>query len=155
MLPIYADGQYDVLASLVEESRSRYGYEAAMRLTPARVGDEVLAELDVRAPGIVKIDVEGAELSVLRGLDRTMREARPICFFEVLPNFTSMERKLLDAETCERNRVEAKDLMLLFANLRYSVQQIDLDGAEHPITSFDLDSPLSYRGSDYVAYPIL
>lgn len=34
-------------------------------------------------PDVVKIDVEGAELAVLRGMARTLRRARPVVVFEV------------------------------------------------------------------------
>jgi FkbM family methyltransferase len=37
------------------------------------------------APGVVKVDVEGAELAVLRGMARTLETARPVVFVELHP----------------------------------------------------------------------
>ncbi len=51
---------------------------------PIRRGDEVLAELQAR-PDFIKIDTEGFERPVLRGLRGTLAEARPLVFFEWSP----------------------------------------------------------------------
>jgi len=36
-----------------------------------------------RPPSVVKIDVEGAEIDVLKGMDRTLNQFRPIIIFEI------------------------------------------------------------------------
>jgi FkbM family methyltransferase len=48
-------------------------------------GDEVAAALNVEAPAIVKIDTEGGELEVLRGLASTIEHSRPFIICEILP----------------------------------------------------------------------
>lgn len=45
-----------------------------------RVGDDILAGVD---PSLIKIDVEGMEMRVLRGLAQTIARARPTIFVEV------------------------------------------------------------------------
>jgi FkbM family methyltransferase len=54
--------------------------------TPVAVlpGDDALAALDVGRVGIIKIDVEGAELEVVRGLQRTLDAQRPHVICEIL-----------------------------------------------------------------------
>lgn len=152
LLPIYAEGQMDEMASLIAQDAR--GHHAAVRShIPVRVGDEALAELGAEAPAIVKVDVEGAEISVFRGLARTIAAARPICFFEVLPNFVGEARDPIAADAAARNRATARDLMTFFMAAGYGVRQIDQAGAERPIAGFDLDTPAAYAGSDYVAYP--
>lgn len=47
------------------------------------VGDDVLADV---SPRLVKIDVEGAELGVLRGLERLVARARPMIVAEYVPS---------------------------------------------------------------------
>lgn len=51
-----------------------------------RPGDDVLAELDVHGPVIVKIDVEGAEADVLLGLHRFLTARRPPIVLESSPD---------------------------------------------------------------------
>jgi FkbM family methyltransferase len=68
LLPIYTSGQLDEMASLVKSSTERYRATSTAYFIPARIGDEVLAEMAVDDPAIVKVDVEGAELRVFRGL---------------------------------------------------------------------------------------
>jgi hypothetical protein len=50
-------------------------------------GDAALAALRVGPVGVIKIDVEGAELEVVRGLEGTLRADRPHVICEVLPSF--------------------------------------------------------------------
>jgi FkbM family methyltransferase len=51
---------------------------------PVRIGDEELADAPDQ-PMVMKIDVEGFECHVLRGLDRTLRSRRPVVMTEALP----------------------------------------------------------------------
>jgi FkbM family methyltransferase len=50
-----------------------------------RVGDEVVESLDIPRIGLIKIDVEGLELAVLTGLQRTLTRQDPIVMFEAHP----------------------------------------------------------------------
>ena len=51
---------------------------------PVRTQDGLREELGFH-PDLVKIDVEGYEIAVLRGASRTLREDRPVLFLEVHP----------------------------------------------------------------------
>jgi FkbM family methyltransferase len=153
LLPIYTSGQLDEMASLVKSSTERYRAPSAAYFVPARIGDEVLAEMAVDNPAIVKVDVEGAELNVFRGLARILTRARPICFFEVLPNFSGTKQTTIDPQLAARNRDAAAQLLALFRDAGYTVGQIDCQGDERKIVAFDLDTPAAFIGSDYVAYP--
>jgi FkbM family methyltransferase len=67
-------------AHLGSVGKSEAGRTAEVELA---VGDEVLA--DIGPIGFVKIDVEGAELGVLSGLQETLRRDQPIIVLEQLP----------------------------------------------------------------------
>jgi FkbM family methyltransferase len=58
----------------------------------------------VRAPAVVKIDVEGAELAVLRGMAATLRRHGPLVVCEV----DAAEQETLDAKRCEIEAVLAE-----------------------------------------------
>jgi FkbM family methyltransferase len=148
MLPIFAKGQFDEMASLVRDER-----DVGVQYVSARVGDEVLAELGIDEVAIIKVDVEGAELQVFRGLEKTVAEYRPVCFFEVLPNYTGEARTPIDDVRATHNRSAAASLRDFFAKHNYFIHQIDGSGVEQPIEKFDLDSPADFIGSDYVAHP--
>jgi FkbM family methyltransferase len=45
--------------------------------------DEIVSTGDVAPPDVVKIDVEGAELDVLRGMAQTLRTSRPVIVCEL------------------------------------------------------------------------
>jgi FkbM family methyltransferase len=48
-------------------------------------GDDAVASLNVRSVAVIKIDTEGAELEVLRGLVGTIEKCRPFIICEILP----------------------------------------------------------------------
>jgi FkbM family methyltransferase len=60
------------------ETRLQEDHQGPIEL---RRGDELLAR---QSPGFIKIDAEGAELSVLAGLEATLSRCRPPMFVEVL-----------------------------------------------------------------------
>lgn len=45
--------------------------------------DDLVSQQRIAAPDVVKIDVEGAEIHVLRGMRRVLTERRPVVIFEV------------------------------------------------------------------------
>ncbi|EKV27402.1 hypothetical protein C882_1904 [Caenispirillum salinarum AK4] len=48
-------------------------------------GDDMVAALGLEAVTLLKVDVEGAELEVLRGFERTLAAHVPFVVFELLP----------------------------------------------------------------------
>jgi FkbM family methyltransferase len=69
ILKFYSQGDYDEMASLVKNSQTPE-VENDVFYVQARIGDEVLIELEADEICAIKIDVEGAELQVLRGLQK-------------------------------------------------------------------------------------
>jgi FkbM family methyltransferase len=66
-------------------SESLYDSTEAYRITvPVKTGDSMLVGIN---PSFVKIDVEGFELNVLRGLSTTLAQAKPIVTHEVYHEF--------------------------------------------------------------------
>ena len=86
-----------------------------------RIGDEALTELGISLISVIKIDVEGAELQVLRGLSGTLRSARPPVIFEVLPKFYGHERIAQSVAVCAANQAAADAIHTLLETLCYEV----------------------------------
>ncbi len=74
-------GPDDEVASSLSRVPGWKGEEQVM----ARRLTDVLEELDVRRVDVMKVDVEGAEASVLRGALGTLQESNPLVVFEVNP----------------------------------------------------------------------
>ncbi len=61
--------------------------------------DDLVAAGEIRPPNVVKIDVEGAELDVLEGMQRTIAEYRPVLLVELHwlgPTFVELAHRILD-----------------------------------------------------------
>lgn len=78
-------------ASLLNDFRTKKKSEKI--LVPCFELDEIVTSLGEDNVGIVKIDAEGAELEVLRGMKRTIARCRPIVIFEALPTGAILERE--------------------------------------------------------------
>jgi FkbM family methyltransferase len=91
-VPLFSrqDDEADSSATVV---RGLYSTQAQWAQTPVAVleGDEALASLNVGRVGVIKIDVEGAELEVVRGLKKTIAAFRPAVVCEVLPTYSGRD----------------------------------------------------------------
>lgn len=76
----------------------------------AVTGDSLIVGSEVTPPDTIKIDVEGHEMSVLKGLSGTIRACRPLVFLELHPKFIA------------RQRGDKKYLRALFEPLGYTVR---------------------------------
>lgn len=79
----HSNGQFDVCASLTPEAHPRGRYSGG-GVVLTDTGDRILARLKLDGISLIKIDVEGLELEVLRGLQRTIERERPYLIFEIL-----------------------------------------------------------------------
>ena len=83
-------------ASLIHDFRPASSYDST-KYTVTLAGDEVVAAMGIDAISVIKIDVEGGELEVIRGFEKTLSTIRPFLIFEVL-NF-NLYRDPADAAT--------------------------------------------------------
>jgi len=89
VVPLYArdDDETDSSATVVPglySTQDSWG-KAPVAILP---GDNALASLNIGRIGVIKIDVEGAELEVVRGLENTLADFRPAVVCEVLPTYS-------------------------------------------------------------------
>ena len=92
-----------------------------------------------RDPRVIKIDVEGAELQVLRGAQETLGRARPVVLFEHQPAPESVDR-------------ESTTLHRLLVDLEYRI--FDIDGVG-PLTEGELvETCRTGRVWNFIATPV-
>lgn len=148
MLKLRFNSDSDGMASALPGDTDQAGW------VPGRVGDEVLSEMGLSSIAVIRIDVEGTKLEVLRGLHDSMKKWRPLLVFEVPPNFTGEERTMLPAGTQQVNNRRSAEIARLLADRGYELYQLGRTGQEIAIQAFNLDDPANYVGRDYLARPI-
>ena len=94
-----------------------------------RPGDDVVAELNIEELHFIKIDVEGFECEVLKGLHNTLRRFRPKVFFEWSQNNT----QLCDVASYFPEQYEFFEVVsypprnLFFTEGTYRLKKVELD----------------------------
>ena len=91
---------------------------------------------------VMKIDVEGYELEVLKGATDFIRTRSPVIFFEALPHQQSIQ-----------HQQRSKDLFEWFQNNRYAVYLLEHSGKRIKI-NVQFDNPNDYNKTDFIAQPI-
>lgn len=144
-LSFFHDDEFDTTATLVESFRP--GRVLQEHAVVAISWDDVPSSLVSEKIGIVKIDVEGSELEVIKGLRPVLGDARPLCIVEVLPNYGDRDGKRYARQS------EIENIM---SDLNYRIFRIEksdwegLSGLE-PLIKFGIYSDLSL--SDYLLVP--
>jgi len=153
LIGFVAESEADSAASMVQDLRP--GKKPIRRQYVATLAfDDIAAQLGADRLGIVKIDVEGAELEVLSGMQRHLRACRPLVACEVLHAHTAAQIGLMR----ERNA----RLMALLDGERYAALRIQKDGEQRrvaglaPVSAFP-DAVYDHRTSpavcDYLFVP--
>lgn len=86
LLQLMSKGWDDASSSVVAR-RGNFYYTSVLSLP----GDELVNDLGIDRLGLIKIDVEGFELQVLRGLKDTILQQKPVIFCEVNKRSTTKE----------------------------------------------------------------
>jgi FkbM family methyltransferase len=133
----------DPSATLVEGFREPTRYTRRM-LVPVFVGDDLLDSLGVGNVAAIKIDVEGGELDVVEGLERTLRRDQPFVFCEVLPVFPGTEIAPF------RLRRQAA-LGQLLAGLGYTIFRMHVDATAEEVDGFGVHADMTL--ANYVFVP--
>jgi FkbM family methyltransferase len=93
-LPLFTRGDdpVDSSATVVD---GLYRSQDTWERTPVALmpGDDVLSALQVGQIAVIKIDVEGGELEVVRGLATTLARQRPAVICEILPSYAKGQQR--------------------------------------------------------------
>lgn len=119
----HAGAQADSRGSIIAELRPDRAFETDV--VPCFRFDEVCKDLNLDKIGFIKIDVEGAELEALAGMQESIKKSRPFILCEVL--FTDSKADL--SVSAERNG----QLMGLMTTAGYGVYQIIKSSDTHRV----------------------
>ncbi len=143
LVSLAANSTTDQSASIIPGFRDTQYAQSTLILVEK--GDDVLPMLPGQPVGIVKIDVEGAELEVLLGLKQTLMSAMPIVTCEILPVYDA-------ATEIGRFRLERQaQLLSLMQGLGYTCFRMRHDAWLEPVKEIQVHSDLEL--SDYAFLP--
>jgi FkbM family methyltransferase len=148
---LIGDTDFDPTASIVQSFRPDSFY-TRHHYVCLRNGDEVLAELELRAIAVIKIDVEGAELEVIEGLSRTIRERQPFIVFEVLNFYLIATNQPLAEQTIKFRQQRIERLEQLLRGFGHHIYRIVPEGLE-PVARIQPESTQDLTRANYVAVP--
>lgn len=152
---IRGDGIFSMasaLASMVDGFRPKDFYSHSKHIYAAR-GDDVIQELGISSISLIKIDVEGAELEVMRGLKTTIEKHRPFLIFEVLHHYLAVTDEALDKETIGFRESRIQELEEIIRSNNYRIYQVI---GNNEITKVEKIKPRmvnNLESTDYIAVP--
>lgn len=104
----------DLLATTTPEFRKFTRYDRSLPVR-AMTGDEILAKNGIQSIDLLKVDVEGGENKVLKGLEKSIMAHRPYILCEILPLQSKSE------EVAAFRRGAAESILNLCRQLNYNI----------------------------------
>lgn len=118
-LDLFSDHETDASASLIDNFRPDNKVYSRV-FVPVFRFDSLTKLMDGKSVGIVKIDVEGAELEVVKSLLQLIQRDKPIILIEVLPVYS-------DENAFRKDRQE--ELEKIFADTDYVIFRVEKTSA--------------------------
>jgi FkbM family methyltransferase len=144
---LYGRNDADAAASILPDFRAGQPGQGELQsqFVPFFRGDDVIDELGLNELAIVKIDVEGAELEVIGGLQSTLSRYRPYILCEVLPIHDETSKNGMN------RRARTDELLRLLSQLDYHIARILHGGVLQRLDWIETHSNLDL--CEYVFYP--
>ena len=140
------------VASIVDGFRPGSFYDYSKNIYAA-IGDEVIDSLGIASIALIKIDVEGAELEVVRGLKATIEKCRPFILFEVLHHYLVLTKKELDANTIDFRTSRIRELEEIIRSNKYCIYNIKGDKEIIKILKIKPEVVNDLSSTDFIAIP--
>jgi FkbM family methyltransferase len=144
-LQFYYNNEVDVTASIIPDYRPGDKVVKSEYVISSRLDDlEIFSQKKI---GVIKIDVEGAELEVISGAKKTISVDRPVLIIEILPAYSEENRNRINRQS---------QIELIFKELNYNLFRINKDSGNHfkgliRLGSFQVDGNISQ--SDFLLIP--
>lgn len=144
-LQFYYDSEEDATASIISNYRPNDLVLKREYVITFRLDDLELVTQNI--VGVLKIDVEGAELEVLSGAKKTLSKSRPVIIIEILPAYSAENEYRINRQ----NQIES-----IFKDLNYEIFRIEKNKTNQftglrRLNSFQVDGNISQR--DYILIP--
>ena len=122
-------------------------------------GDSVISKLCIDDIAIIKIDVEGGEFEVVKGLQQTIGKYKPLILFEVLPYMHIENDSSIFSNISEKERLQVVEirkqrtsaLELIFSEIGYIIYRIEDDGSLKNGPSLTTDNPKQITEINFIA----
>ena len=137
MLPLYGDNDYAAGASIISNFRKNVSKYNNVQYVAVAEGDSIMCKEDIDTIDFLKVDVEGAELEVMKGFTTTVEKFRPTVMLEILPVYS------LEDENGKRRKTRQDELLQLMKNYNYTAFLIHEKTATiQPITNIPIHSDM-------------
>lgn len=140
---------YNPAATIDESFAETHQEKCLERKIILENGDKVLKSLKIEDISVIKIDVEGAEAKVIKGLKETISDKRPFLIFEMLPFSQRNLKKDEFFKECKNliQLIRSKDMTI------FSILGNNVDNSTKIIVFSDEDLSLENNVTDYLAVP--
>jgi len=115
VVKLFGDNDHASGATVVEGFRNNTEKYKLIHHVPVMRGDVVLKDENINAINFIKIDVEGAELEVIKGLQQTLQKYKPIIILEILPVYS------LESPNGKKRKERQNQLLLLMRGMQYDL----------------------------------
>jgi FkbM family methyltransferase len=129
ILPLYHDTEFASGASVLPDFRENKTRYKTVQQVALMCGDEVISNYDLAAVSILKADVEGAELEVIEGLQKSIQQYRFVIVLEILPVYS------IEKANGKYRYDRQQSLLQLLASLDYKMYLIN----EQNVSLVELD----------------
>jgi len=133
-------------ASILEGFRENKNKYNLRQNIPVMKGDKIFETIN-ETIGVLKADVEGAELEVVKGLRQTILKHKPFVVLEILPVYS------LEKENGRYRQERQNELLKQLKELDYQMFRIDEStGALHALTDIEVHGDMNK--TNYVFSPV-
>ncbi|QEC66524.1 FkbM family methyltransferase [Panacibacter ginsenosidivorans] len=115
VVKLFGDNDHASGATVVEGFRNNTKKYKVIHHVPVLRGDIVLNDENINAINFIKIDVEGAELEVVKGLQQTLQKYRPVLILEILPVYS------LESPNGKMRKERQDQLLQLLREMQYDL----------------------------------
>ena len=113
--------QFDPSGSIIHNYRENQSYKTLINT----VSEEILNSRQLNEVGVIKIDVEGAEVVVIDGLKKIISKYKPVIIMEVLPAYSNKNEMRVAGIENLNNFVRANDYKIFLIGPQNSFEELE------------------------------